>query len=324
MTNQGRCPRTDASAKRTAIVLSLMLLVSMNMPAQTFQASVSGIVSDPTGAVAPKVKVTVTDTERGVAFTALTNQDGVYLINNLIPSTYKVTAEAAGFQIYQLNSFPLTAKQEAVLNITLQLGTTNQTVEVSSQVQMIDPSNATLGGVVNNKSIVDLPLVNRNILTLMAIEPGVAPSTPNNYQSNFFTSAIRYSFNGGLESTSDFQLDGVSILNQSDIPGIMGLTMLPSVDAVDEMRVQTNSYSAIYGRSGGGITTMVTKSGTNSLHGSVFEFLRNNALNANNFFSNRSGAKIAPLHMHQYGGSARRPHHQEQDLLLRPLGAQCQ
>jgi hypothetical protein len=138
---------------------------------------------------------------------------------------------------------------------------------------------------------------------LMAIEPGVQPSTQNNYSSNFFTSAIRYSFNGGLESTSDFQQDGISILNQSDIPGIMGLTMLPSVDAVDEMRVQTNSYSASYGRSGGGITTMVTKSGTNAFHGTAFDFLRNNALNANSFFSNRSGAQIAPLHENQYGGS---------------------
>src|SRR5437899_9745436 len=119
-----------------------------------------------------------------------------------------------------------------------------------------------LGGVVNNQSIVDLPLVNRNVLTLMAIQPGVAPSTPNNYQSTFFTSAIRYSFNGGLESTSDFQVDGVSILNQSDIPGIMGLTMLPSVDGVDEMRVQTNSYSSVYGRSGGGIVKAVTQCGT--------------------------------------------------------------
>jgi len=178
-------------------------------------------VNDPTGAVVPTVKVVATDTARGVSFTTTTNQDGVYLINNLIPSTYRVTVEAAGFQTYQLNSFPLTAKQEAVLNITLQLGTATQTVEVSSQVQMVDPSNATLGGVVNNTSIVDLPISNRNILVLMAIEPGVQPSTPNNYSSNFFTSAIRYSFNGGLESTSDFQQDGVSILNQSDIPGIM-------------------------------------------------------------------------------------------------------
>src|SRR5882724_10063300 len=287
------------------IVLCLLLFWTFvpSARAQTFLASISGIVNDPTGVVVPNVKITVTDNARGVPVTANTNQDGVYVIQNLIPSTYKVTAEAAGFQTHQLNEFPLTARQDAVLNITLKLGTANQTVEVLSQVQMVEPSNATLGGVVNNKSIVDLPLVNRNVLTMMAIEPGVAPSTPNNYQSNFFTSSIRYSFNGGLESTSDFQLDGVSMLNQSDIPGIMGLTMLPSVEGVDEMRVQTNSYSAVYGRSGGGIMTAVTKSGTNGFHGSAFEFLRNNALNANNFFSNRSGAKIAPLHMDQYGGS---------------------
>ncbi len=289
------------------IALSFMLLSPFTAHGQSFLASVSGIVSDQSGAVASGVKVTATDIARGVAFTATSNQDGVYVINNLIPSTYKITAEAAGFQTYQLSEFPLQAKQDAGLNITLQLGTATQTVEVSSQVQMVDPSNATLGGVVNKKSIVDLPLVNRNVLTLMALEPGVAPSTPNNYQSNFFTSSIRYSFNGGLESTSDFQLDGVSLLNQSDIPGIMGLTMLPSVDGVDEMRMQTNSYSTVYGRSGGGITTMVTKSGTNTIHGSAFEFLRNTSLNANSFFSNRSGAAIAPLHMHQYGGSVGGP-----------------
>lgn len=287
----------------TSIVLGFMLLAQVDARAQSFMASVSGIVNDPTGAVAPNVKITATDIARGVSFTATSNQDGVYVINNLIPSTYKVTAEAAGFQTYMVSQFPLEAKQEAGLNITLKLGTSAQTVEVSSQVQMVDPSNATLGGVVNNKAIVDLPIVNRNVLTLMAIEPGVQPSTQNNYSSNFFTSAIRYSFNGGLESTSDFQQDGISILNQSDIPGIMGLTMLPSVDAVDEMRVQTNSYSASYGRSGGGITTMVTKSGTNAFHGTAFDFLRNNALNSNSFFSNRSGAKIAPLHENQFGGS---------------------
>jgi hypothetical protein len=284
-------------------LMALAALFAAAANAQTFNASVSGIVSDPTGAVAPNVKVTVTDIARGTQYSASTNQDGVYLIKNLIPSTYKVTAVAAGFQAYVVNTFPLTATQQAVLNITLQLGTANQTVEVSSQVQMIEPSNATLGGLVNSKSIADLPLVNRNILTLMVLEPGVAPSTPNNYQSNFFTSAIRYSFNGGMESTNDFQLDGMSILNQSDIPGIMGLTMLPSVDSVQEMKLQTNSYSAVYGRSGGGITTMVTKSGTNAFHGDLFEFLRNNDLNANSFFSNRSGAAIAPLKINQFGGS---------------------
>lgn len=289
------------------LLAALVLFAPLAVRAQSFMASVTGVVSDPSGAVTPGAKVTATDISRGVSFSTVTNQDGVYLINSLIPSTYKITAVAPGFQGYALEQFPLQAKQEAGLNITLQIGTSTQTVEVTSQVQMVDPTNATLGGVVNNKSIVDLPIINRNVLTLMAVEPGVQPSTPNNYSSNFFTSAIRYSFNGGLESTSDFQQDGISILNQSDIPGIMGLTMLPSVDAVDEMRVQTNSYSASFGRSGGGITTMVTKSGTNAFHGTAFEFLRNNDLNANSFFSNRSGAKIAPLHENQFGGSVGGP-----------------
>jgi len=283
-------------------VLSIMLLAPFVARAQSL-ASVSGFVTDPTGAVVPSAKVTITDIARGVPVTTTTNQDGVFLVKNLIPSTYKITAEASGFQTYVLNSFPLTATQEAVLNVTLQVGTSSQAIEVSGQVQLVEPSNATLGGLVSSKAIADLPLVNRNVLTLMAVQPGVTPTTPNNYQSNFFTSAIRYSFNGGLESTSDFQLDGISILNQSDIPGIMGLTMLPSIDSVDEMRVQTSSYSASYGRSGGGIATMVTKSGTNMFHGTAYEFLRNNAFNANGFFSNRSGAKIAPLHINQFGGS---------------------
>ena len=291
-----------------ALLISGLLLSSVTgLWSQSFLASISGIVSDPSGSVAPRVKVTATDTARGISFTATTNQDGVYFIKDLIPSAYKVTAEAPGFQTYVVSEFPLQAKQEAGLNITLQLGTAAQKVEVSSEVQMVDPTNATLGGVVNNKAIVDLPIVNRNILTLMALEPGVQPSTPNNYASNFFTSALRYSINGGLENTSDFQQDGISILNQSDIPGIMGLTMLPSVDAIDEMRVQTNSYSASYGRSGGGITTMVTKSGTNAFHGTAFEFLRNTDFDANYFFSNRSGSARPVLHEDQYGGSVGGP-----------------
>jgi hypothetical protein len=298
--------KTCRLATKVVAAVTLMLAAASGIRAQSL-ASVSGIVNDPAGAVVPSVKITLMDIARGVPVTATTNQDGVYVIKNLIPSTYKVTAEAAGFQTYVVDTFPLTATQEAVLNVVLRIGTSNQSIEVSGQVQLVEPSNATLGGLVNNKAIVDLPLINRNILTLMAVEPGVTPSTPNNYQSNFFTSAIRYSFNGGLESTSDFQLDGISILNQSDIPGIMGLTMLPSVDSVDEMRVQTSSYSATYGRSGGGITTMVTKSGTNAIHGTAFEFLRNNDFNANSFFSNRSGAAIAPLRINQFGGSVGGP-----------------
>ena len=185
-------------SRSVSLFVLLLGLVPSTLFCQSFQASVSGIVTDPTGAVVPNVKVTVTDTERGVSFSTIANQDGVYVINNLIPSTYTITAEAPGFQTHQLNSFPLTAKQEAVVNITLRLGATNQTVEVQGEAQMVDPSNATLGGVVNNKAIIDLPLVNRNVLTLMAIEPGVAPPLRT------ITKATSSRARSGIRSTADW------------------------------------------------------------------------------------------------------------------------
>lgn len=294
-------------ARVSLVIFSLSLFGAITLQAQNPQASISGVVSDPSGAVIPGATVKVTDTMRGVSYQAETNQTGVYVIKYLTPSTYRVTAEKSGFQTYVVDAFPLTTLQAAVLNITMKVGATRTQMVVSSQVQMVEPSNATLGGLVNNAAIVDLPLVGRNVLTLMALQPGVAPSTPNSFSSTFFTNGVRYSINGGLESTSDFELDGISLLNQSDIPGIYGVSVTPSVESIDQMRVQTNDFSAAYGHSGGGITTMTTKSGTNAFHGSAFDFLRNDALNANSFFSNRSGGKKAPFRYNDFGGSVGGP-----------------
>jgi len=298
------------NVKAVAILFSLILFVAAISQAQlklTPTASVSGIVSDPSGAVVPGAKVTVTDTARGEPFSTQTNESGVYLVKGLIPSTYKITAAAPGFSTYVLDSFPMTVDQQAVLNIALQVGTASQTVEVKGQAQMVEPSNATLAGVINTAEIADLPLSNRNILTLAAIEPGVTPSTPNSYTSNCFTCGDRYAMNGGLENTSDFQLDGISILIQADNGGQLYLAVVPSVDGVGEISVNSHNFSASYGRSGGGIVSMVTKSGTNAIHGSLFDFTQNTALEANNFFSNEVGGKMPPLHYDQYGGSVGGP-----------------
>ena len=275
--------------------------------AQTPRASISGVVTDPSGQVVPNVNITVTDLERGTAYQTHTNQTGVYLVPELIPATYRVTAELSGFRTFQVDNFTLSAQQRAVLNIALEVGNLSQKVEVKSQIEMVEASTATLGGVVENRMVDDLPLNNRNVFNLMVLVPGVAPSTPNNYSDEFFTNAVRYSVNGGLESTSDIQLDGISANASSDIPGIYGLGALPSVDSIQEFRVQTNNFSAEYGRSGGGIVTMVTKSGTNSLHGDLFEYLRNNDMDANTFFSNRSGGTVPQLQRNQFGGSAGGP-----------------
>ena len=145
------------NVKAVSIVFSLILFAAAISQAQTPTASISGIVSDPSGAVVPAVKVTVTDTARGAPFETQTNQSGVYFVKDPIPSTYKITAELAGFRTYVVDSFPLNATQQAVLNISLELGTAAQTVEVKSQVQMVEPSNATLGGLMQNKQSRNCP-----------------------------------------------------------------------------------------------------------------------------------------------------------------------
>jgi len=285
------------------LTVVLLSCYSAHLNAQTPGASISGVITDSTGGVLPDVQVTVTDQERGESFVTRTNETGFYLVQHLIPSTYRIVAEKPGFNPYVIEAFPLATQQQAVANITLNLGSVSQQVVVASEAQMVEPSNATLGGLVSNKSVVDLPLVNRNVFTLMALLPGVSPSLPNNDSSVFFTNPVRFSLNGGLESTSDIQLDGISALAQSNIPGIYASSTLPSVDSIEEFRVQTNNFSAAYGRSGGGLVTMITKSGTNTYHGDAYDFFRNDFLNANSFFANRSGGKVAPFKHNDFGAT---------------------
>ena len=273
---------------------------------QTVKASVSGIVSDASGAVLANAQVVAKDLDRGTSFSARTNETGFYLIPELTPGRYQISAELTGFRTWVLDALPLQTQQKASVNISMQIGTMTEKVEVSASAQMVDATNATLSSVVENKKIVDLPLNGRNIYSLMRLVPGVFPSTPNS-DSDFFTSAHRYSVNGGRESTTDIQLDGVSTLVQSDISGIYATSTEPSVDSVDEFRIQTNAYSAEYGRSGGGLVTMVTKSGTNDFHGSIFHFLRNSKLDSNSWQANRAGSKLPSLQRNQYGGSVGGP-----------------
>ena len=269
---------------------------------QTSRASVSGIVMDPSGGVVSGATVTVNDLDRGTVYTSKTNETGLYLVAELTPGRYRITAEAAGFRTYVLDAFPLQTQQRATLNITLQVGAVSEKIEVTATAQVVEASDATLSSVVENKKILDLPLNGRNIYSLMRLVPGVAPSTPNS-DSSFFTSAHRYMVNGGRESTTDVHLDGVSTLVQSDIPGIYATSTEPSVDAVQEFRIQTNAFSAEYGRTGGGFVTMVTKSGTNEFHGSLFEFLRNSKFDSNTWQANRAGSKLPSLQRNQFGGS---------------------
>lgn len=283
-------------------VLAFTALLS----AQTSKALITGIVTDGSGGTISNAKITVTDIQRNLEYKAESNNSGLYRLIELTPGLYRVSAEAPGFRTYVLESLQLSTQQNATLNIILEVGAVSERIEVKATGPLLEASNATLSSVVENKKIIDLPLNNRNIYSLLRLVPGITPSTPN-AESDFFTSTIRFSINGGKESLNDIQLDGVTAMVQSDIQGIYGASAIPSVEGIQEFRVQTNSYTAEYGRSGGGQVTMLTKSGSNEIHGSVFEFLRNSAMDSKNFFLNRSGGAKASFQQHQYGVSAGGP-----------------
>ena len=289
-----------------AAVLLCALLAASPIHGQTIKASISGIVTDATGAVISGVKVTVTDLDRSLNYLANSNETGFYVVPELNPGRYRITAEMTGFRSFVLDGLPLQTQQKATVNITLEVGVVTEKVEVSATAQVVESSSSTLSTVVENKKIVDLPLNTRNVFSLMRLVPGVVPSTPNS-DSDFFTGAHRYSVNGGRESLTDVQVDGISALAQSDIPGIYATSSNPSVEGVQEFRLQTNAFTAEYGRSGGGLVTMVTKSGTNEFHGSLFEFLRNSKMDSNTWQANRAGNRLPALQQNQFGGSVGGP-----------------
>ncbi len=269
---------------------------------QAFTGSISGIVTDHTGAVVHGATIQVTDLDRNTTYRTTTNETGFYVVTQLPPGTYRLTAEMAGFRTYVLEGLPLSTQQRATVNVTLQLGEVVERLTVEAQAQLVEAGSSTLGAVVENKRIVDLPLNGRNVYTLTSLVPGVFQVRPTGGVDDTFY-GHHFIVNGGQESTSDIMLDGVSATVAHNIPTISAVSAIPSVEGIQEFRIQTNAFSAEYGRTGGGLVTLVTKSGTNELHGSLFEFLRNSALDANSFFANRSGTPRGSFKRNQFGAS---------------------
>src|SRR6266581_2948148 len=273
---------------RTLTLVLIVLVCTAGAFGQAFTGSISGLVTDPTGALLIGAKITVTDIAKNTNYTTLTNESGFFLIGQLAPSTYRVTAEKAGFRKHILDLIPLSTQQKVSADISMELGSVTENVQVTAEAQLVESTTSTLGAVIENKRIVDLPLNGRNILNLSALVPGVFLVRQMTGIADTFT-ANRFIVNGGQESTSDLLLDGVSATVSHNISTIPAVSAIPSVEGIQEFKIQTNAYSAEYGRSGGGVVTLVTKSGTNDVHGSVFEFLRNSFFDANNFFANRAG-----------------------------------
>jgi len=288
---------------RTFPKLSLLLAAAMLptlLRAQSYTASIRGVVTDASQAAIPEAKVTVTDANRNTSQSVRTDTSGRYIFTSLQPGQYNLSVEASGFSKYEQRAFELQVQQQASVDVQLTLGAVATSVDVQSAAPLLNTTSATLGQVIENKFILSLPLAGRSPLALVQLTPGVTPSNLNpGGQSN-----TNFTANGTRNSTADVLLDGVSVANIEQNSGITNLEFQPSVDAVQEFKVQTNYFSAEFGNTAGGVINVITKSGGNKFHGEAYEFLRNNTLDANYYFANLAGRRRAPYHQHQVAGLA--------------------
>jgi hypothetical protein len=266
--------------------------------AQQATGTVLGTVTDPQGAVVPGVKITVTNTGTGIAKTATTDKDGAFHVLDLPIGAYIVTAEHPGFAKLNTDAQTLQINQNIRFDLKMKVGTQQEVVDVSGTAAGVETVNSTLGQSVTSRPIIDLPLNGRDVLQLALLQPGVTESNPEN------GGAGSYSIAGGRTDSVTFLLDGGVNNNLLDNSVVFD----PDPDTIAEFRILQNNYTAEYGRNGGGVISVVTKSGTNAFHGSAFDFIRNDAFNANTYFNKNTDLNPTPLprdvlKRNQFGGT---------------------
>jgi outer membrane receptor protein involved in Fe transport len=285
------------------------MLLSLNAPALVGQTSATGaltvIVRDPSGGVIPGASLTLANSA-GVSRTQVTNADGTYTFPLLPPGDYHVSISATGFRPLDVPSVTVHVTETETLAESLQVGDQAQQVEVTGQADSLQTETSSLGQVVNTRSLSGLPLVTRNYTQILNLSPGVTSDVTNASQVG---RGFQNIFVNGQDNTANaFQMDGVLISNYAssqpaDATGFYGNIPIPSPDALQEFKVQTSLYDSSYGRNSGANVNVITKSGSDQFHGSLFEFLRNDLLNANTFFQNETGQPRGELKQNQFGGT---------------------
>jgi hypothetical protein len=272
---------------------------------QVSGATLTGTVSDASGAVIPSAQVSISNVATGDVRAVITDKAGFYTAPNLLPGKYEVTVTAPGFSTEVRSGITLTVGAQQLLNITMKVGQVTQKVEVTGEAPAVQLANSTISGVVSQTAVVELPLNGRDWTALAALQPGVISvgSIQLNTGSKDRASrgyGVQMTISGSRPAENNYRIDGISVNDfVNGGPGsVEGSTL--GVDAVQEFSVLTSNYSAEYGRTSGGIINAITKSGTNSFHGDAYEFLRNSALDARNYFD---GAKIPEFRRNQFGGS---------------------
>ena len=264
--------------------------------AQEITGSIRGAILDQSGATISGVAVTATQIETGLRRTVTTDSGGAYLILALPVGHYRVEAEANGFQKLIRDGVTLDVNQNASVSLRLAVGGASYKVEVNSDASLIESAATSLGKTVQEREILDLPLNGRNFTQLGVLQPGVVPITPGLAAAGgSLREGQAYSVNGQRPESNNFLIDGADNFNGVD----GGFVLKPPVDAIAEFRILTHTSNAEFGHSSGSTTNIITRSGTNSLHGALWEFLRNDALDAKSFFAR----SVEPLKRNQFGGT---------------------
>jgi hypothetical protein len=259
---------------------------------------------DPTGAVIPGAKVVLTDANKGYTYPTTTDAVGRYLVTNLPPSTYVISAEAKGFKTYKQGGIVIDVGTRVAVDVRLELGATAQAMEVTAAPPVLATQDAVTGQEVDRTLINNLPLVGRDVLDLAFLSPGVLQVPGSTYHGG---TGIDFVSNGGRNDTSELLVDGIAATSYEPNTGIDTILFEPNLDDVQEFKIMQNNYTAEEGFSGNTYVNLVTRSGTNNIHGDVYEFARNKDFDSNNWFSNASGGKLPALRRNQFGGSVGGP-----------------
>src|ERR1700735_1391885 len=283
------------SAKTLTLFL-VALLASVNVAAQQITGSIRGTVSDPSGAVVQAAAVTAKQIETGLTRLAVTDKQGEYVLVELPIGHYQLEVQAKGFQTYLQQGISLDVNETATVGIHLKLGAETQQVEVNADATLVQSTVSSLGQTVMEHEILDLPLDGRNFSRLGLLQPGVVPLTPGLLEAGGPARQNQaYAVDGQRPESNNFMIDGAD--NVSSVDG--GFVLKPPIDAIAEFKILSHNANAEFGRNTGSTTNIVTRSGSNSFHGALWEFFRNDAMDSSDHFTQRG----QPSKPHRFGAT---------------------